>query len=375
MIIVWMLLGAAYAYEEFLKGILRGADLEYDFTNCPSVEFSENHKKNLYDYASACRMERTKNLLSEVDFSIPKKESYTYSNGLSVGTEIRHKFAEVSETVLKFSPGKPGSSKSQIPLAIFHGLGDCCCFPGMKNFTAYMKQERGVHTECVEIGSGPVSSWLMPFNQQAQEACESLQKNPYFKQGLHVMGLSQGGLIARAVAEQCNLTVHSLVTLGGPHMGVATLPNCKAGFFCDIINYIADIGVYNSLVQRHFGPAGYFKDQFDYQTYLEKSNFLAQANNERTIDENYVKKLAQIDKMVLVKFQEDTVVDPPESEWFGYYKVNTRQVVPMNLTQDYLNNYLGLKALSRKIVLHSIEGNHLEFTFEDIKKLVLPYLN
>ncbi len=36
-----------------------------------------------------------------------------------------------------------------------------------------------------------------------------------------MIGLSQGGLIARAVAERCafNGTVTRLVTAGGPHMG------------------------------------------------------------------------------------------------------------------------------------------------------------
>jgi hypothetical protein len=40
-----------------------------------------------------------------------------------------------------------------------------------------------------------------------------------------------------------------MVTLGGPHKGVAAIPNCGyAGIFCDMIDFIVDNMVYFDLI-------------------------------------------------------------------------------------------------------------------------------
>ena len=50
-----------------------------------------------------------------------------------------------------------------LPLAVFHGLGDECNFPGMSNIVKHLGSKLGSYVSCVEIGNGSVTSWLDGF--------------------------------------------------------------------------------------------------------------------------------------------------------------------------------------------------------------------
>jgi len=67
-------------------------------------------------------------------------------------------------------------------------------------------------------------------------------------------------------------------------MGVATVPKCHKGGFCDIVNDIIKLAVYSEFVQEHIGPAGYFRNPKDIETYLQKSIYLPIVNNERSVN-------------------------------------------------------------------------------------------
>lgn len=66
--------------------------------------------------------------------------------------------------------------------------------------------------------------------------------------------------------------------------------------------------------------ATYWHDPLDEIEYKEKSSFLADINNERTINSSYVVNLQNLDNFVMVRFEKDSMVQPVESEWFGFYK-------------------------------------------------------
>ena len=216
----------------------------------------------------------------------------------------------------------------------------------------------------------------MAFHTQVSTACTDLQKEPHFAKGINIVGLSQGGLIGRAIVEQCNITVHNLITLGSPHMGVIKIPNCDYGFYCNIFNDAIDLGIYGSFAQNNFGPSSYYKDQYKYNEYLKKSGFLVDINNERSVDLHYTSKFKAINKLVLILFTKDTYVKPKESQHFGYYAINSTNILAYNETDYYFNDALGLKTLNNqgKIAFEYITGNHLEFTYNDIQRCVIPYL-
>mmetsp|Transcript_25925 Transcript_25925/g.25483 ORF Transcript_25925/g.25483 Transcript_25925/m.25483 type:complete len:168 (+) Transcript_25925:740-1243(+) len=165
-----------------------------------------------------------------------------------------------------------------------------------------------------------------------------------------------------------------MVTIGTPHMGVTTMPYCLNGFYCDVINDVTSKDVYGLFSQSNIGPPGYFKDPNNYESYLENSSFLADLNNEKTINTTYIEKMQNLEYLVLVKFTEDSAISPIESAWFGFFE--GENVVPFNQTKSYLKNTLGLQKLYSEDKLHfiEIEGEHLNFIEEEFTELILPYL-
>ncbi len=91
----------------------------------------------------------------------------------------------------------------QIPTAIFHGMGDSCYYPGMWEFTTEIGELTGAYATCIEIGWGTVTSILESFDKQAEEACQKVLADPQLQGEFNVMGLSQGGLLARHIVERC----------------------------------------------------------------------------------------------------------------------------------------------------------------------------
>ena len=61
--------------------------------------------------------------------------------------------------------------------------------------------------------------------EQVRAGCEIVTGDPGLESGYHAVGLSQGGLLLRGLAELCNTThIRSLVTLGSPHQGQTSDP-------------------------------------------------------------------------------------------------------------------------------------------------------
>ena len=74
--------------------------------------------------------------------------------------------------------------------------------------------------------------------------------------------------------------VRNIVTLGGPHMGVAAVPHCFRGPVCAVINFFVRKVIYLDIVQDLVAPAGYFRDVYNLPLYERKSVFLPALNNE-----------------------------------------------------------------------------------------------
>ena len=183
----------------------------------------------------------------------------------------------------RFTAALLASSAVAVPTAIFHGLGDACIYPGMHQFTKEIGEGTGDFAKCVEIGNGSLTSMFKDFEKQGEIACENLLKIDEFKNAdeINVVGLSQGALAARYVAESCTgVKARNLLSIGGPNMGVTDIPHCFSGAICSLVNKVARGLVYTGIVQEHLGPAGYFRDPADMSKYLADSVFLRYLNNE-----------------------------------------------------------------------------------------------
>lgn len=72
-------------------------------------------------------------------------------------------------------------------------------------------------------------------------------------------------------------------------------------------------------VQNQFVQAEFWHDPLNEEKYKKNSIFIAEINNERFINETYRDNLKKLRKLVLVKFEKDTMVEPADSEWFEFY--------------------------------------------------------
>jgi len=70
-------------------------------------------------------------------------------------------------------------------------------------------------------------------NFQAKQYCDKIKAHPVFGKGnFNIIGISQGGLLARDMIQNCDLgehKVHNYISLGSPQMGVQKFPDCHFG--------------------------------------------------------------------------------------------------------------------------------------------------
>lgn len=66
--------------------------------------------------------------------------------------------------------------------------------------------------------------------------------------------------------------------------------------------------------------ATYWHDPLNEKEYQVRSTYLADINNEKQINQSYIDNLQSLENFIMVKFETDTMVQPVESEWFGFYK-------------------------------------------------------
>lgn len=105
----------------------------------------------------------------------------------------------------------------------------------------------------------------------------------------------------------------------------------------------------------------------DYTNYITHSQFIAEINNEVTVNPIYKQRLSALKRFVMVKFTGDTIVDPVESEWFGFFAYgDTKTIVALEDTKLYKEDRLGLKALdqSNRLIRISLPGDHLQISRE-----------
>lgn len=222
----------------------------------------------------------------------------------------------------------------------------------------------------------------------------------------------------RALVQRCPTPkMKNLISLGGQHQGVYGLPNCgslshpSCDYLRRLLNHAAylewvawvQIASFNFVfrfarwVQRFLVQATYWHDPLNEEGYKKYSTFLADINNERTLNVDYIQNLRSLEKLVFVKFENDSMVQPVESEWFGFYKTGQAVVIEaLQQSEIYLEvcrskifwgvrdrvkwlfqDRLGLQKMDADSKLHflSTPGDHLQFTWDWFEQnIVDPFL-
>merc|ERR1719361_3042818 len=261
-----------------------------------------------------------------------------------------------------------------VPVVIWHGMGDSCCNPAsMGRIKKFIEDETGGLVISLKIGltiiDDTTDGFLKPVNKQVEQVCAELADNPDLKNGYNAVGFSQGGQFLRAVAQRCpNPPMKNLVTMGGQHQGVYGIPNCpgEEHLSCDVIRKVVSGVVYDNVIQSHLVQAEYWQDPLHHEKYVEKSQFIAEINNEPPYDNKiYAENMKKLEGLVLVKFTQDAMVEPRESSHFEFYEEGQGKLkVPLRESALYTEDRLGLKALDEegKLDLLDCPGDHLQFT-------------
>lgn len=182
-------------------------------------------------------------------------------------------------------------------------------------------------------------SYFDDANRQLKEVCDRLRSDENLKDGFNLLGLSQGGLMSRALVHRCgsDLKVHRLITMGSPLQGTIAYPGCgmraEKGWFptrkmikgvmqrlreailtCQIITAVVGRSIYTALAQSRVMPAQYYKDPTQLDAYFAMNSFLSDINNERSVKNPiYKENFIKLDRLVVYSFTDENVVHPRES--------------------------------------------------------------
>lgn len=104
------------------------------------------------------------------------------------------------------------------------------------------------------------------------------------------------------------------------------------------------------------------------------SQFIAEINNELEVKAIYKQRLSALKTFVMVKFESDTIVDPIESEHFGFFaNGDTSKIVKLEDSILYTEDRLGLKELdeSKRLIRMSLPGDHLQISKDWFKREII----
>jgi len=249
----------------------------------------------------------------------------------------------------------------------------------------------------IEIGNGRRTSLFKTMDWQLTELCQVIYNIPALENGFHFIGMSQGGLLARGYVQRCNrFPVRNLITWVSPHAGVY-------GFNDVFFDWQK---VYTPGYQGLYSFAGYWKDPYQYESYLANSTFLPYLNNESPNPDLYgergfnfqqnKERIMSLENFVMIWSDNDDVISPQQSGKFEFYdiicdtrdtpgcqeKINDDPLPVSNFfnSSQYTQNLLGLRTLYETGRLHMLEtqcthsGHKTEACFPQLEELTFRFL-
>ncbi|KAK9461624.1 Alpha/Beta hydrolase protein [Lipomyces oligophaga] len=297
--------------------------------------------------------------------------------GLSIVTVATGLAAICSSVAAAVSAGS-----AHRPVVMWHGLGDDYKSDGMERVAAVIKEKYpDIFIHSIYLDEDPEkdskATLVGNLNEELELVYEQLNGIPELQDGFDALGFSQGGLFFRGYIERYSSPkVYNLVTFGSPQNGVADFPPCS-DFFCRRRNAVIKTQAYTAYAQNELTVAQYYRDPKRYEQYLEMSGFLADINNERPDkNETYACQIADLEKLVLYMFTEDTTVNPKESAWFADEDFETGDIIPLQERDLYKQDWIGLKSLAERGALEmlTLEGRHMNITNETVEFVARHYL-
>ncbi|KAJ2726320.1 hypothetical protein GGI07_000631 [Coemansia sp. Benny D115] len=288
------------------------------------------------------------------------------------------------------SSGRGGSerqSESPLPVVMWHGMGDTCCDNSTMGAIQRIVEDElpGVYVHSVKLGTSEGADRNAGFfgnlNEQIDRVCDDLSQVPELQgRRANLLGFSQGGLFLRALLQRCpSIRGHRMVTFGSPHSGVAKIPECAkdSDALCNWMRQLAARGVYSWYIRDHVIQAQYFKDPVRIDQYLKYNIFLPDINGESedaAARTTYRERLCALDRFVMVRFDEDAMIYPHASSWFGFVDAEGNET-DMRGSQMYREDWLGLRQLDEdgRLEFLALPGKHMSIGEDALRRIVAEY--
>ena len=259
---------------------------------------------------------------------------------------------------------------ASLPVVLIHGILSSA--KKIQHVADWITNQTRAQVYNIEIDDTPRSSATTYMALQRDLLCLAIYNITALRGGFNMIGISQGGLLARGYVEHCNgYKVNNLITWVSPHGGI-------------FIPALPMPTVYTPDEQYSSSVSNYWRDPFRYTTYLKNSSYLSKLNNEnqspsRKVEETkYKDNMLKLANFVMIWSARDDVLKPPESGKFSMYEPvflpNTHpdklailkgqyvgpafSLLKLQRLQDtymYKADSLGLKTLDRSNRLHIYE--------------------
>jgi palmitoyl-protein thioesterase len=282
--------------------------------------------------------------------------------------------------LIKSPTSNANADPVQLPLVIWHGLGDDFERDGLNSIADLAETTNpGTYVHIIRLDESASGDRQATFfgnvSAQLETVCAQLASDPILSTApaVNALGFSQGGQFLRGYIERCNSPpVHNLVTFGSQHNGISEFQSCGlSDWFCNAAETLLRAGTWADFVQSHVVPAQYFRDPEEIEPYLEHSAFLADINNERAEkQEVYKKRLSSLNRFIMYMFEDDTVAVPKESAHFADVNGTDGTITPLQKRDIYVEDWIGLKILDQqnKLDFRTTPGEHMRLSDEVLEK-------
>lgn len=185
--------------------------------------------------------------------------------------------------------------------------------------------------------------------------------------------------LRRGLIQRCpQANAFNFISLAGQHQGIYGIPKCpNTDYSCELLRQFLNLFAYTDWAQSNIAQATYWHDPIREKLYRTRSTFIADINNEKTINKDYVYRLHRLNRFVMVKFVRDEMVKPTELQWFGFYAPESNRKI-LNLTQCeiYSKDKLGLRQMMEagKLLFLKVDDGHLKISHEWFSREIIPLL-